>query len=504
MSSIPRFSNSMAWLLDMMAMMKGSVVTIPTDYRGQVLGVKGLMQNDESGIISSLLDFGISSASDVNLSVETDNSSLSELLNNWLGDINGELLGKIPIGIDSLSKEYYRERWKGSSLMLLRTVWSDVGGYRLPTKMWFVDGEDIDVKTNSKVVTLGDEKYSIIIDRDDRKKDIKLPTSKNEKIFVQKPYTSWGLKYPTPFLIQRGLYKNAVFLQNLINKGEIVVAKALEYLMVIKKGTESLAKEGRSEFIYSDEDLQRVKEKFGLLVNNRESSGGVPSYITNFDTDIEHMIPEYERILKPTLYAPIEKRILSGLGLIDIVDSAGASRREGVLNPKPYIGELNSGVHDFKQLLKDILIAIIIENKNKHPKYFSSKNSIEVRSSPVKAFMTDDFKTILRSVYDRGGLSKKTFVEVVGEVNYGQERDRRIQEIADGDDILLFPPVIQNQEQTRSPEEDPDNPSAEHTNIEDEDKLPDRTGPEAKNYLLSYLIDNAIEVEKGFGGDDEK
>jgi len=490
--TIPRFSPSMAWLLDMVALMEGNVVNIPADYRTQVLAVKGLMANDESGIISALLDFGISSASDVNLTVETDNSALSETLNNWLNAINIDLLGKIPIGIEALSKEYYRERWKGSSLLLLRTVWQDVDGIRLPVKMWFVDGEDIEVKSDSNIITLGDEKYSIAIDQNDKRKNIKLPTSNNEKIFVQKPYTSWGLKYPVPFIIQRGLFKNAMFLKNLIGKGEIVVAKALEYLMVVKKGTEALAKESRSEFIYSDEDLQAVKEKFGLLVNTRHTAGGTPSYITNFDTDIEHLIPEYERILKPALFVPIEQRILSGLGLIDVVDSAKTSRREGTLNPKAYIGELNSGINDFKALIRDILLTIVIENKGSHPKYFSSKNSIDVRSTPVKAFMTDDFKTMLRSLYDRGVMSKKTFVEVVGETSYGQERDRRKQEIADGDDVLLFPPVVQNQEQTRSPEEDPGKP----TTVKEEETLPDRTGPEAKNFDNSSLELSSYDTNK--------
>ena len=491
--TIPRFSPGMAWIQDMISLMQGSVVTVPSNYREQVLAVKALMANDESGIISALLDFGISSASDVNLTVETDNTALSETLNNWLNGINLDLLGKIPIGVAALAKEYYRERWKGSSLLLLRTVWQEVDGIRLPTKMWFVDGEDIQVQTDSKVVTLGSEKYSIVIDQNDRKKNIQLPTSKNERIFVQKPFTSWGINYPVPFLIQRGLYKNAIFLKNLISKGEIVVAKALEYLMVVKKGTEALAKESRSEFIYSDDDLQAVKEKFGLLVNTRHTAGGTPSYITNFDTDIEHLIPEYERILKPTLFVPIEQRILSGLGLIDVVDSAKTSRREGTLNPKAYIGELNSGISDFKALIKDILLAIIIENKSSHPKYFSSKNSIDVRSTPVKAFMTDDFKSMLRALYDRGVISKRTVVEVVGETSFSQERDRRIQEVADGDDVLLFPPVIQNQEQTRSPEEDPGKPA---TTVEDEETLPDRTGPEAKNFDNSSLEQSSYDTNK--------
>jgi len=477
--------SNLNWLIDMVSMFQGSIANVASDYRGQVLQVKKLMENDETGIISSMLDFGISSAADVNFSVEVNNANLGNTLNGWLDDINTTLLGKIPIGIEALAKEYYRERWKGSSFLLLRTVWGDVDGMRLPIKMWFVDGEDIDVKNDSRVVTLGDEKYGLIVDHQ-KKKVIPLPGQKNEKIFVQKPYCSWGTNYATPFIIQRGLYKNAIIMKNLINKGEVVVAKALEYLMVVKKGTEALAKENRSEFIYSDEDLKAVKTQLGIIAEER-TNAGTPSYITNFDTDIEHLIPDYEKILKPALFVPTERRILSGLGLVDIVESTSSSKREGTLNPKPYIGELNSGVRDFAALIKDILLTIIIENKGRHPKYFSSKNSLEVRHTPVKAFMTDDYKTMLRSLYDRGVLSKQTFVEVVGETSYAEEKDRRMQEDVNGDNKIFYPPVIQNMEQDYN---DPDGKETPDSKIEDEEKdaSPDKKGPEAKNYTNSSQL----------------
>jgi len=476
MGKMPRVSGGIGWLMDMVELFQGSIVNIPSDYRSQVLAVKGVLDNDETGIISSLLDFGISSSADVDFSVEVQNENLGLILNDWLSDVNGSLLGKIPIGIEALAKEYYRERWKGSSMLLLRTVWGKVDGMILPTKMWFVDGEDIDVSSDSKVVTLGDQKYGIITNYQE-KKILKLPAQKNEKIFVQKPYCSWGTDYPTPFLIQRGLYKNAVMMKNLIGKGEVVVAKALEYLMVVKKGTEALAKENRSEFIYSDEDLKAVKKQLGLLTDERMNNKGTPSYITNFDTDIEHLIPEYERILKASLFVPIERRILSGIGLVDIVESTSSSRREGTLNPKPYIGELNSGVKDFAALIKDLFLTIIIENKISHPKYFSAKKTLNVRHTPVKAFMTDDYKTMLRSLYDRGVLSKQTFVEVVGETSYSEEKDRRSQEATKGDNKIFYPPVIQNMEQ--HPNDLNGKPNKE---VDEKEVTPDKKGPEAKNY----------------------
>jgi len=498
-----KFPSNISWILDLLNLVQGTIIQVPTDYRQQVLSVKNLMDNDETGTISTLLDFAISSASDVEFTAESDNSNLSEIFNNWLSSINEELLGKIPIGIEALAKEYYRERWKGSSFLLLRTVWGDVGGYKLPIKMWFVDGENIRVDSANGTVAIGDEKVELIVDTNNPNKNILLPSNKQEKIFIQKPYTAWGTDYPTPYIIQRGLYKNALFLKTLANKGEIVISKALEYLMVVKKGAESLAKENRSEFIYSDEDLRAVKKNLGMLIDGRTTTAGVPSYITNFDTDIEHLIPEYEKILKPALYAPVERRILFGLGMVDVVDAAGNSRREGILNPKPYIGELNSGVNDFKQLIKDILLTIVQENKDTHPKFLANPRAITMRNTPVKAFMSEDYRTVLRSLYDRGALSKKTFVEVVGDVDYIQEKQRRMKEIEEGDELLMFPPVIQNLENVRSTEEDErlgkepidkketDKENNKPENIEDEDKDDDKIGPESRNYNNSEVFEQA-------------
>jgi cation transport regulator ChaB len=483
--------SNLNWILDLVSLVQGAVVTVPTNYREQVLAVKKLLENDETGLVSSLLDFGISSSADVDFSVEVNNAALSKILNDWLADINGMLLGKIPIGIEALAKEYYRERWKGSSMLVLRTLWNTVDGMRLPVKMWFVDGEDVEVSSNSEVVALGEQKYSLITNYQE-KKLIALPTGENEKIFVQKPYCSWGVDYPVPFVIQRGLYKNAMLMKNLINKGEVVVAKALEYLLLVKKGTEVLAKENRNEFIYSDEDLKAVKEQLGDLSKNRNSEAGVPSYITNFDTEIEHLIPDYERILKPALFVPIERRILSGIGLVDIVESSSSSRREGTLNPKPFIGELNSGVQDFAALLKDIILTIIIENKASHPKYFSDKQSLAIRNTPVKAFMTDEYKTMLRSLYDRGVLSKQTFVEVVGETCYNEERDRREQEEERGDNETFYPPVIQNMEQYLDAK---DGEEPKKVDVDEKKVTPDKTGPEAKNYTNSTKELPAVVLE---------
>jgi len=463
------------WLLDMASFLKTEVIKIPSNYRNQVIETKALLKNDESGIVSTMLDFSISSATDVDYRIETTNPNLTTFLNNWAQDINSSLRGKIPVGIEALAKEYFRERWKGSSNLLLRTVWETVGGFYVPTKLWFVDGEDIICESKTESITLGDERYYIRLAKDKKKA---LPASKEEIIFVQKPYESWGTCNPVPFIITRGLFKNMAFLRLLLNKGETMTAKALEYLMMLKKGTERLAVEGRPEFTYSKEDLEEVKKNFGDMVADNKG-GGIPTYTTNFDTAIEHIIPDYDKILKASLYQPIEKRLLAGLGLISM-ESIGETRKEATLNPKPFVGEISSGVDDFKALLTDVLVTMVEKNKNKHRKYFGSGKLAEVHNSPIKIFTGDDMRTLMRSMYDRGVISKRTFAETVGDFDYDLEHQRRQEETTAGDDRKMYPPVIQNLDEYSDWDSLPPDMKKDPEAV---DNLPDdKKGPEAKNF----------------------
>lgn len=487
-------SYHLRWLLDMIDFFQRDTIKVPSGYRDQVLETKELLQNDVSGLVNTMLDFAISTAVDVDYRIETNNSNLDIVLNNWLGDINSSLIGKIPTGLDALAKEYFRERWKGSSCLLLRTFWENKDGYTLPTKLYFVDGEDILVDNPSETVTIGDEKYRLRIAKNESKP---LPGKKNEMIFIQKPYSAWGTDYPVPFIILRGLFKNMKFLELLEHKGEMVVGKALEYLLTLKKGTERLTAENIA--VYDKNDLDTVKEDFQKIVEDRKTTAGVPTYISNFDTEIAHLIPDYEKALRAELYGPMEKRILAGLGLVDIVQGAGSSRRESTLNPKPYMGEIQSGVSDFKALLKDVLTTVIEKNKGSHKKYFTNSKITEVRSTPLKIFLSEDGKSLLRSIYDRGGLSKQTFVELVGDVDYAVEVERRKSEDKRGETISMYPPVVQNQEQNPDPGETTDKISAPGVQ-----PTSTKTGPESKNFNQSTEEFKCPYCEEVFDFEDQK
>lgn len=474
--NMSRLNPLLAWLWDLLSFYSTEEIVVPKDYFTRVVDIKDIMESDLSGMVNSILDFGINSAL-VNYSVETPNKNLTTTLNDWLDEINGNLRGKVPTGIKSLAKEYFRERWKGSSLLVLRTQWEKVDGLYLPTKLWFIDGENIRVTDSGDNRIIGEERYWLHIEKDKYKE---IPSNKDEMIFVQKPFSSWSELYPTPFLIQRGIYKNLKILELINKKGERIVGKALEYLFSIKKGTEQLALKGNADFTYSKEDLKDVKEDFKKMVNDMKTLEGIPTYTTNFDTQMEHLIPDYAKAINQALYSPIERRILAGLGLIEIVEGITSTRREGILNPKPFITEIRQGVSDFKALLNDIIYTIVEKNFESHPKHFS--NEIHVYASPIKPFIDTALRDHLRSMYDRGCLSKETYIEVVGEdMEYEIERQKRKNEYDNGDEDIFYPPIIQNTEK------DPDvkGTPSQKRNLEklSKEKIPvKKQGPEKKNF----------------------
>lgn len=463
-------NNSLRWLWDLLSFFSNEEILVPSEFHEQVAKIKDTLRSDTSGLVNSILDFAINCAY-VDFTVETDSPAFTNIIESWFKIVNKELIGKVPVGIKELSKEYHRESWKNSSLLVLRTVWQDikVDGIilNLPTKMWFVDGQNVEVEDKSDTRIIGEEKYYLKINDKDRKS---IPTNKEELLFIQKPFSSWSDLYPTPYLIQRGLYKNLKFYELVNKKAERIVGKALEYMFLMKKGTERLALEGSAEYTYSQEDMQNLKSDFKKWQTNNKAEPGVPSYFTNFDTEVSHLIPEYETVLKKSLYEQIEKRLLQGLGLIDVVDMTSSSRRESVLNPRPFIAEVENGITNFSTLLTDILTVVKDRNEKQHPKLFGNK--MQLHFVPIKHFINDNIRDHLRSMYDRGVLSKQTYGEVVGEIDIDIEETRRKEEKEKKFEETFYPPVIQNTQPTQS----------QVVNKPNDNTPDDKKGLEKRNY----------------------
>src|SRR3989304_7937295 len=174
-------------------------ISVPTDYHQRCIRIQEMLDNDISGTINSILDYAVNSASEANYRIECSESTLQKLLNIWLEKINLQIKG-IPTGLQSLSKEYFKERWEGSSFCILRVsdwekITIDNVTIEVPTTMWFVNGSSIYVvRPKDKIYKLGTDKY--YLDKDNNEK---IPKDNTEEIIVQKPYNRWFDQYATPY-----------------------------------------------------------------------------------------------------------------------------------------------------------------------------------------------------------------------------------------------------------------------------------------------------------------
>lgn len=427
-------------------------IVVPTDFHSQVDAIQEMQKDDVSGLVDTLTDFAVNTA-DVEFAIESQNENLNNILAEWLYTINKGYNGKVPIGIDALAKEYFKERWKYSSFPVLKIAkWEKVGNMLLPTQMFFVDGgsiyaKDID-ETDANLDLINYEYYL--------GKDFNEKNKLDKNVIFSKSNGRWFDEYPVPYLIKRGVYHNWKIVQSLKDKEIKVLDQIIPFMTLIKKGSEALATNDVKT--YTDKELETVKEQYQKMLDDMQSITSSidernkknPLRVTNFDEEVQHIIPELTNIFNKTLFEQAERNILAGLGFIDVVQGISDSRRESVLNPKAFIEEVNAGVEDFKQILRQ-LVLLIIEKNNTHIKYVNSK--FDIHSSPVKGFMSDDFKSQLRLLWERGQLSNRTYCELVGELPYNTEIHRREKELKEGLEVLMYPHQTKNNEQYESPEE---------------------------------------------------
>jgi hypothetical protein len=422
---------------------QSQAIEVPGDFHNRAAAVATILDNDITGVVSTVINYAIESASEAQFSVECTDESLENILDLWLERINLNING-VPAGLQELAKEYYKERWAGSSLCLLRVgKWEKISlgknSIIVPTVLWYVNGSSIYIKRGDETnYILGSDEYFL-----DSDLKIKLPSDKNEKIMVQKPTGRWFTKYPNPYLIQQGVYKNWKALEVLQSKSNEVISKVLPYLFLIEKGD-------KDSFIqkdvdYSDVELKSLVDNFKTAVEQYNSrKGEIPVNAVPYDQKYSHLIPDLKNILSEELYKQGYRAILSGLGFISIVQGLGDTRKEEVINPKPFVAEVNSGVDGFKSMLMDIIRLIIIENKIDHRKLFSDQNSLRVINTPLK-INTSLLLDNIRTAYIYGTISVKTYQEILG-IDPEQELERMQKEWSDGLREIYYPHLIQNQE----------------------------------------------------------
>jgi len=429
------------WSAFISSLFKSGEISVSDDFHDRCGYVAEIMDNDVTGIVGSVIDYSINSASEAKFRVECSEESLEELLNLWLEQININING-VPTGLQELAKEYYKERWAGSSLCLLRVdKWKSItkgaNSITVPTVLYFVIGASVYIKrSNANNYKLGSDQYFL-------NKDLKTSPIPSDASIVQKPFGRWFTEYPTPYLIKQGVYKNWKAIEILQNKGNEVITKILPYLFLMQKGTENMYLQDKGE--YTDAELKTMVDNFKDAAERYNREGGkLPATAVPFDQKYEHLIPDLLPILREELYAQGSRSILSGLGFIDVVQGVSSTRKESVLNPKPFIAEVNAGVDGFKTMLMDIIGLIVIENKGSHKKLFSDNTYLKIISSPLK-INVETLIDSLRSAFVYGTISIKTYQEILG-IDSEQELERMKKEMADGLRDLYYPHLIQNTE----------------------------------------------------------
>ena len=453
---------------------------VPTEYKKQIIAVDKLFANDHTGLIDTMLDFYINSAV-VDFDIVSDKTNMTKILKLWFSNINNNVRSTVPVGIKALAKQYFIERWKGSSMMLLKCNWEDVdygklGKLKMPSQLWFTPGKNITIKNPGKEVELGKEVF--YVDSEPCRND------SSRSFYVQRPFNKWFDGYPTPFIIRRGLFANAKFLKLLTDKSYNIITKSVDYFLLLKKGTEGLAKQNNVNYTYSSTELKEIKDLLNKINNVKpnaediqtvqdyfDSKKTVPVYATNFDTEIDQILPDFSKVINGSVIGPMERKILYGLGLVELVEGTSTTRKESILNPKPMIAEVLNGIEDFKNLMLDVVTDITLKNTDR--KRIARSNITITNNNPTE-FITKEVREHFRSSYDRGLLSKKTYLQLCGH-NIEQEIVSRTKEHDDNLQETLYPPIVRND---RSVEEI----KVVKEGDKDENIPEDKKGIEKRNY----------------------
>lgn len=412
-------------------------VYVPKDFVSQVNAIEDMLDDDVTGLVDSLTDFAMESAT-TDISIECSNDNLERNLNKWLNeDLNKSYLGMIPTGIKALSEQYYREIWKGSTFPVLKIGgWRKIGTLKLPTKMYFLEGKSVKAQeknTKSNLKTVLPYKYMVG------------NTELNSNVVISKPYNKWYDKYPTPFLIKRGVYHNYEIIRQLKKHQSKLLEQIIPYILLITKGSERAYVD--KDLSYDDGQLNKLIEQMQTLINKQNDTSETDPQTAvrarEWDEKIKHLIPDISTIFKPELFAVAEKQILSGLGFIDIAEGITNNRRESILNPKVFIKDVKTANSHFNAMLNEVIKMIKLKNSDNY-KYMNKK--IHIVSAPIDDFITDKFRNQVRQMYDRGRISSRTAVEVVAEKDFEIEVLRREKEKKNNIETKMYPVITRNQE----------------------------------------------------------
>jgi cation transport regulator ChaB len=436
-------------------------IKVATNFKGQMGQIKKMLKNDTTGMISTIQDFMIKSAT-VDINFEASNANLTNLFTDWSKNVNKGLNIDIPSGLRGFTEQYFRERWT-SSFIVVKIVWGkNSDNYTVPVAMYVYDGASIIPKNDAR--TINGIKYYF-----GKVKDSKiLQNTEKETIFVRKPYNQWYDLYPTPYYVRRGTLYHGLFKNQILEKQAEMLSANFPYQLMLKLGTMDTIKRGMGP---SEKDLQDAVDRFkgkkaeeDDQIYSKALIGAYPG-----DVKVEEFIPDYIKTLDEKIMKGVDKNLLTSLGMIEL-KGFSQTREEAILNPKVLIEEVIDGVNDYVELLEEIVELTRDKNKSK----YKMGDHVSVSSGIIESFITDEMRTLIRSWYDRGIVAYEDALESTTPLKFKTQLIKREKENKNKEYITCYPRVVQNLEKDSA-----DVSPVENENIPD-DKKPDT--PESQNY----------------------
>ena len=440
-------------------------IKVPGSFSAQVTAIDCLLNNDQTGMIKPLIELMVSSGT-VPMKLETKNDTMNAVLLDWSENwLNTDLNIDIAPGLEALSEQYFRERWR-SSFLGLKVIFEETdmgsfGKFTLPNTMFFVDGGSL--KSKNEKGTVDGKEYFMKIGR----KDDPFTGSGDSIVRVRKPYNLWHQDIVSPYLVGRGVLFNAMLKMAIVEKQAQLIEALIPYILKLSSGTDQLA---RQKMLASESQMQTLKEQIVEKFTGCNDDGEVQDMIATlrYDTDLEHIIPDLTKALDPNILKSVDKNILSGMGMVE-VEQFGENRKDAALNPKVLIAEVTDAVKDWAELIKSVMNETLKRNKEAHPKL--ANNRISIIPGINKTFMSDAMRACIKNWSDRGLISIESAIEATTDFDINVEADRRKREDKLGWDELFFPRVIQNngqsQEKTDNTPDDrqPNTPESEDFNL---------------------------------------
>ena len=409
----------------------GAKLKVKDAFSDRIDQVHDMLDNDKSGLVATIYEFMVSSAN-VPFKIVTENKTLKEKLENWATyEVNKDVNNDVSRGLKGISEQLLRERWT-SSFCIAKISWEKIGGIELPKSIYFLEPKNVEVvhknSLKTRIYKIGEEK---LVDK--------------EKIsyIIRKPFAPLKEAIPSPYFVKKGVLHNYLLKSALKDKQANILEEIIPYLLILKAGDRNLVEQRllgdlENQLTGLKDSIRRYKRDY----ENRSTKGD-SIFKGRYDVELQHFLPELDKIFNEAILRPLDIDMLYGLGLIEL--QGFGTRQEALMNPKVLFQEIENAVKDLAEFYFEIFAQIVERNKENHSKYMNSK--INVIPGVIKATITDNMKKLIKDYANTGQLSIEDSFEIlpIG-FDFNINRTRRIQEKDRGDEDLFFPRVILNQD----------------------------------------------------------